>query len=1032
MQKDWENPQVIARNKMFGHVPMGAYTNIEMAKTANRTASPNVKSLNGEWAFKLFPNPEAVPPEFSGVGFDGSDWEPITVPGNWQIQGFDDPPIYTNVAFPFDPNPPFVPKDNPTGCYWREFDLAAADLDARKLFLLFEAVDSAFYVWVNGQPVGYSQDSRLPAEFDITEFAHDGKNTLAVRVMRYCDGTYLEDQDMWMVSGIQRDVLLFSKPEVHIEDFFVRSQFDAIYQDAVISAEVRIPRVPNRSEYAVGMHLFDQDGEPVPGFPVNQSVAQNMPYDPKVQHTAHAQFEMPVEAPKHWTAETPYLYTVVFILKDQAGTQMDIESTRFGFRQVEIKDGVLLVNGKRLIARGVNRHENHPDRGRALTREDMLADILAMKRLNFNTVRTCHYPAHPTWYDLCDQYGLYVIDEVNLETHGLMGELSNDPRWALAYLDRAQRLVLRDKNHPSVLIWSLGNESGHGPHHASMTAWIHFYDPSRFVQYESGLPGPEISDILCPMYPYIEKVKELLSDASETRPFIMCEYAYAKGNSTGNFYKYWDLVDRYPSFQGGCIWDWSDKALTHTNEKGEKYWAYGGDFNDGFDFGAHPGEIETMVCNGIVGPDLAPHPGAYEAAKVQSPVGISSKGEADLLEGTIQIWNKYLTLSLSHLDIFWELTEDGIVIQSGQLPPLDLAANQRIDLNIPIHKPDHLSPGSEYFLNARFILAEDRPWAKQGHPVSWEQFKVPYLIPEIAPTTVETPTHLTVTERADLLQIEGEKFSLTFSKSEGVIMTYHYQDELLMHSGPVEHFYRAPTDIDILGYHPEGNAALWEKAGIDRLVRTVQLCEWVQVDETHLQIRVKAHLSAEDHTVGFESEVVYHFCGNGEIEIKNAVNIHESLPFVPRIGMEIRLPKDFDRVDYVGRGPFENYVDRKKAALVGRYQFTVGEQVFPYIHASEFGGREDVRRVTLSNQDGSGLNFIGVDVFHFDALPYSTDQLAMAGHPYNLTHLDEVVLHIDGCHMGVGGDDGWMPRNVHPEFRIPPGRYNYAYRIKPK
>ena len=516
---------------------------------------------------------------------------------------------------------------------------------------------SACFVWVNGQEVGYSQDSRLPADFEISTCVRPGENTLAVQVMRYCDGSYLEDQDMWLLSGIQRDVILYSKPPVALRDFKVETRLDERFEHAVLHIEAEIDRNPDMAEYTVEAMLYDAEGSPVWPRPAASPVSARSSFGHPAHHrTAWAIFEQAVSAPQKWTAETPYLYRLVLTLKAPDGAAVDFESCRVGFRQVEIRDSVILLNGKRLVLRGVDRHEHHPERGRALTEADMRQEIVLMKQLNFNTVRTSHYPNHPSWYDLCDEYGMYIIDETNLETHGVQAELSNDPNWLVAYMERASRMVLRDKNHACVLFWSLGNELGTGPHHAAMAAWIRAYDATRLVHYESGRPGAEVSDVFSVMYPNLEGLKTILADPREKRPIIMCEYAYAKGNATGNFFKFWDMVDAYPRFQGGCIWDWNDKALLAVTPGGQKYYAYGGDFGGNFNY-HQEGEDAQMCCNGIVGPDLAPHPGAYEVKKVQSPVGAQA---LDASAGRLRVWNKYHSLNLDHLNVDWELTEDGM------------------------------------------------------------------------------------------------------------------------------------------------------------------------------------------------------------------------------------------------------------------------------------------------------------------------------------------------------------------------------------
>ena len=1022
--RDWENPSVTGRNKQPGHVPLGAYPNVELALSCDRNASPYVKLLNGLWKFHLAPRPEEVPAGFQAEDFDVSAWENIAVPGNWQLQDFDDIPIYTNVAYPFPPNPPFVPEENPTGCYRHSFSLDPAWL-GRNIYLVFESVDSAFYLWVNGQEVGYSQDSRLPAEFDVTPYVHTGQNTLAVQVMRYCDGSYLEDQDMWLLSGIQRDVILYSKPKVSLQDYIVRTHLDNRYEDAVLHIEAQITRLPVPSDYSVEAMLYDAEGMPVFQTPVTARFNDRALHQTGIK-MGWAEISRPVANPKKWTAETPYLYRLVLTLRDPQGTAVDFESCRVGFRQVEIKDSVILLNGKRLVLRGVDRHEHHPERGRALTEEDMRTEIKLMKQLNFNAVRTSHYPNHPYWYDLCDIYGIYLIDEADIETHGVWDDLSNDPLWLNAYMERATRMVLRDKNHPSILFWSLGNESGTGPHHAAMTAWIHAYDPTRLVHYESGRPGPQVSDVFSVMYPHLDRIKQVLADPDEKRPVIMCEYAYAKGNATGNFYKFWDMVDAFPRFQGGCIWDWNDKALLAVNEKGQKYWAYGGDF--GGDFNYHqPNEDPQMCCNGVVGPDLTPHPGAYEVKKVQAPLGILP---ADVLHGRFTIWNKYHSLGLNHLDIHWELIENGIPIQTGSLPPLDIAAGAKGELLVPFQTPKVFPSGAEYHLNIHFLLSEETSWAPKGHEVAWEQFLIPF--PVTPKTTISLPTmpNLAVKVDDNQVKITGKDFQVIFSKTEGVITSYQYDGREMLKSGPCENYYRAPTDFDLLMGNPPASIHKWRTAGLDRLERTVISFDTFQPNQKMVEVGVHAGLCAPDKHDGIDSQVIYHVYGNGDISVANKVLINERLPYVPRIGIELILPRHMDTLTWYGRGPYENYTDRKTGAAIGYYMSTVTEQFTPYVYPSECGGKEDTRWLTLTDRDGNGLMIVGLDKLHFDALHYSISDLEKAKHLDVLHPREEVILHLDGWHMGVGGDDGWMAQ-VHNEFLIYPGKYHFAFLLKP-
>lgn len=1057
---DWENPQIVGINKRPAHVPLGAYVDLPTALTCNQTISPFVKNLNGSWKFTLVPNPLAVPANFYAADYDDSQWLDMAVPGNWQLQllnhpqagrlAFRDIPIYTNVAYPFPPNPPYVPAENPTGCYRTTFDLDGS-WQGRTILIRFEAVDSAFYLWINGKKVGYSQDSRLPAEFDITKFVTPGENVLAVQVMRYSDGSYLEDQDMWLLSGIQREVILYSKPKVCIQDFTVQTWLDNRYTDATLHIETQVTsepdatRAPAVAGYQISAMLFDEMGNPM----LNQAAVARV--SDRVLHqrgikNGWAVIDFPVNNPNKWTAETPYLYRLVLTLIDSDGKACDFESCRVGFRQVEIKDGIIQLNGKRLVLRGVDRHEHHPERGRALTIDDMRRDIILMKQFNFNAVRTSHYPDDPRWYDLCDEYGLYLVDETNLETHGVWDDLSNDPLWAHAYLERAMRMVLRDKNHPSVLFWSLGNESGCGTNHHAMAAWIRANDPTRPVHYESGRPGPEVSDVASYMYPNLEWMKQLLSDPQEKRPIVMCEYAYAKGNSTGNFYKFWEMVDAFPRFQGGFIWDWSDKALLGINVRGEKYWAYGGDF--GGDFNYHqPNEDPQMCCNGIVGPDLTPHPGAYEVKKVQAPVAIWAAGQPgvnqspqipidsslvakNILEGRFVVWNKYHTLDLSHLVLGWEVLENGLRVQSGNLPPLQLAAGQKTEVLIPFKVPDKTNPGAEYHLNVYFNLAMDTPWASKGHIIAWEQFRLPVsTTPKRLPALGAGPG-LSILDASHDLVIKGPNFHLVFDKTTGVMTSLDVDGRPLINHGPIENFFRAPTDVDLLMGNPTANIHKWRAAGYDDLQRQLIRFEFSPIHANLAEVRVKTYLAAPGKPAGIHSEVIYRINSNGSIELNNNVQIDQSLPFIPRVGLEMILPDKFEQLTWFGRGPHENYVDRKHSAVVGLYQSTVSDQFTPYVYPSECGGKEEVRWLTLTDPSGFGIKVTAQDQLHFDVLHYSIQDLAQARHLYALTRRPEVVLHLDGWHMGVGGDDGWMAP-VHKEFLIYPGRYRYGLVISP-
>jgi beta-galactosidase len=940
--------------------------------------------------------------------------------------GYPDKPIYTNIVYPFKADPPRVPQNNPTGLYRRTFTIPES-WDGREVFLVFESIDSAALVWVNGQDVGYSEDSRLPAEFNITPYLRAGENTLSVQVMRWSTGAYLEDQDYWHMSGIQRDVFLYAKPKAHIRDFTVRTAFDGDYQDATLYVATYISDIPNAGDFSVEVELLDANGVTVFSQPLVSDVKStvNMYSDREAERNC-AKVSQVVTAPHQWSAETPYLYTLVLTLKGTEGNAVDFESTRVGFRQIEIKNRQVLVNGRRMVVRGVDRHEHHAERGRALTVEDMRAEIIAMKRLNFNSVRTSHYPNHPAWYDLCDEYGLYVVDEANLETHGVHGELSTSPVWATAYLERAMRMVLRDKNHACVCFWSLGNESFRGPHHASMAAWLRYYDPTRPVQYESGYPGPEITDILVPMYPGLDWVREVLADATETRPMIMCEYAYAKGNASGNFKKFWDLVDSEPSFQGGFIWDWHDKVLAHDLPDGRRVLGYGGDLGCGTDYPAI-GEDPTQVFNGIVSVDLTPHPGAWEVKNVQAPVGFAAN-TTDLAEWKVRVRNKYQFLDLSHLDLFWEVTEDGVTLQSGSLALSTTPAGEEAIIELLAEPIDSPRPGAEYWLNLRVSLREATPWAEAGHEIGWGQFALPKKPADTAARFLVSQTALSLAETESAVVFIGQGFKIAFDRVSGSIASWKLGDRDLLLGGPRERFYRPPTDNDYILGNPGSFLSQWNEVGLDHLIRDVQSFEFGLTGPGLAFVRVVSRYSGAESGAGISTEVTYKITGEGEVEIACTVLVDESMPPLPRIGLELVLPTNYENLAWYGRGPWENYVDRKTAAMVGRYESTVADQYFPYIQPGECGGKEDVRWLTLTDATGTGILVSGAPMFHFDALHYSTEDLAAARHYYELAERPEVYLHLDGWHMGLGGDTGWTV-NVHDEYLIKPGRYDYSIRL---
>ncbi len=1026
MPQDWENPLVFERLRETMHAPLGAWPDAESARLAPRLSSPFVQSLDGVWKFKWFPNPSAVPPETAQPACPDTDWSAMPVPANWQLHGTPDKPIYTNVVYPFTPTPPYPPADNPTGFYRRTFSLPPA-WAGRRVFLVFESVDSAAQVWINGQDAGYSEDSRLPAEFEITRLLQPGTNSLAVLVPRFCSGTYLEDQDYWQMSGLQRTVYLYAKPAVHLRDFCVTTTFDAAYRDATLNASAYVSPSPEMTRYRVAFRLFDPEGQAVLPAPVTGPIADMtaMYNNPEGKERACCKVRIPVPAPRPWTAETPTLYTLVISLIDPGGKAMDFERVRVGFRQVEIRDRQVLLNGRRLVIRGVDRHEHHPEHGRALTEEDMIRDIVQMKRLNFNAVRTSHYPNDSRWYDLCDQHGLYLVDEANLETHGVHGNLSNDPAWAYAYLARALRMVLRDRNHPSITFWSLGNESHVGPHHAAMAAWIRYIDPTRPVQYESNNPGPAVSDIMVPMYPKLDWAQQVLSDVHEKRPMIMCEYAYAKGNASGNFKKFWDMVDAYPSFQGGFIWDWQDKALAVALPDGRKVWGYGGDLGCGWDYPAS-GEHPTQVLNGIVGPDLTPHPGAYEVKNVQAPIGFRASGE-DLRAGTVILINKHQFITLSRFEAVWEIVENGKPVAQGlaALPPVEPGGEVKLTLDFKSPTP---RPGVEVALNIRARLANDEPWAPRGHVIARAQFPIQSAMPEPAGRRAGP---VGVTEDGDRVTASANGVSAAFDRITGQVVSYVVDGKERLVSGPVENVRRAPTDNDFMLGSGLSYAADWKRQGLDKPLRRRVVAVDSATSGGALGVHVETELTGASPEIRIRATHDYRFLPDGSLEIRQRLEVPPAIPMVARIGLEFAVSPGLEKAAWFGRGPFENYGDRKTAALVGRYESTVAAFFEPgYILPGDCGGREDVRWLALKDDSGAGLMIRGRPTFHFDALHYSIDDLMAADHSWKLRPRPATWIHIDHRHMGVGGDTGWT-RNVHPEYIVGPGVYEWSFQILP-
>jgi beta-galactosidase/beta-glucuronidase len=833
---DWENPLIVGRNKTPAHATLLPYSDAASALAGDRTASTNFCLLNGDWQFHWAENPQAAPQEFFQPAFDAGNWKTLPVPSNWQMHGYDQP-RYMAANYGFDISRlPGVPEQNPVGCY-RTFFTIPSEWSGKQVFINFDGVDSAFYLWINGQMVGYSQDSRLPAEFDITPYIHVGENLLAARVYRWSDGSYLEDQDMWFLSGIFRDVYLFATPKVHLRDFCVRTELDEAYRDATLRLRLNVIHYGSQS---VGAHQVDAalyDGETMlPGWPVSAAV-QVTPGQETV-----LELSQPVANPRKWTAETPNLYTLLLTLRDASGQVIEVERTRVGFRQVEIKDGKILVNGVAVYFRGVNRHEHDPATGHTVTVASMVEDILLMKRFNLNAVRTCHYPDDPRWYELCDEYGLYLVDEANIESHGVWDRLTKLPDWQTAFIERGVRMVERDKNYPSIIIWSLGNESGTGPNHEALAERIRQADPTRPIFYDAADHAPYV-DIVSRMYPKVSVLEELAQRPGETRPFFMCEYAHSMGNSPGNLKEYWEVIEKYPRLRGGFIWDWVDQGIRRFTENGEEWFAYGGDYGD------EPSSF-SFCLNGVIFPDRRVKPAMWEVKKVYQPIKIEA---ADLKKGQVQITNRYGFLSLAGLDIHWKLTADGHAEQSGILPPLALAAGESALLTIPFRKPE-IAPATEYWLEVSFVLANEALWAEQGHEVAWEQFRLPYPVLPAQPVEVASLPALRLSEKGSQAVVEGDGFKVVLDRSAGTLGSWVAHGKELIAAGPRLNVWRAPTENDLNDWGDERAAIRWREVGLDHLQLQVLGSEISQPTPQAVRFAVRACLQAPADLPVFSSE----------------------------------------------------------------------------------------------------------------------------------------------------------------------------------
>ncbi len=1019
---DWENHKLPHINRMKPRSYFIPYPSQECALTFERELSDRFLPLNGIWKFLHSESPAHSPDGFERPEFDVSSWDDIPVPYSWQCLGYDYP-HYTNCPYPFHFDPPKVPSENPTGNYRREF-FVPENWSDKQIVLHFEGVDSAFHLWINGHAVGFSKGSRVPAEFDITPYLTPGQNILAARVYRWSDGSYLECQDMWWLSGVFRDVWLSASPNTHIDDICVKTDLDENCQDAELDLTISTvnsgesPSGPLSVELKLFDHLgnkvLHRQGERCPEIPPNQQRRLN--------------YKEIIKNPASWTAETPCLYTLLITLSDKDEI-LEVVPQRIGFRKIEIERARFKVNGTPVKLKGVNRHDHHPDRGKAVSYEDMRQDVLLMKQHNINTVRTSHYPNDCRFYELCDTYGLYVIDEADIETHGCADAgdrdmISDDPEWESAYLDRIERMIERDKNHPSIIMWSLGNEAGFGRNHVTMTNFAKKLDPTRPIHYEGETdssrkkeegPGSYNVDVFSRMYASVEEVREYGEREDPEMPFVLCEYAHAMGNGPGNLKEYWDLFYEYETCMGGCVWDWIDQGLRKRTEDGREYFAYGGDFGD------EPNDAQFLI-NGLIFPDRRPGPGLIEYKKVLEPVHTES---LDLKEGVFELTNRNDFRPLNYLNASWAVRADGEIISEGVVELPEIKAHDSRKITISYELPRDIGGGVDCRLQIDYKLARDEDWAQAGHTVARAQFELPAEQKKLLTLSPDKMPPLTLRESPGVLTVTGLNFNLSFDKIGGLISEWTYAGLPLIRSGPLLNFWRPPTDNDA-----KRMAVEWRKSGLHRLKHRADSFEAQKIGETAVKVEIGSRIGPPIHRHAFNCTYEYTIYGSGDVMLTaGAIPEGRWCPTLPRTGLLLTLPGGMDNVQWYGRGPGECYRDSKQAGRIALHRSSVDDLYTPYVYPQENGNRTDVSRLALTNGTGMGLMVVGCPQLNFSALRFTIEDLENAKHTCDLTPRPFITLTLDHEHMGLGS--GSCGPDTLPRYQLETEQFSFSIRLRP-
>lgn len=1010
--ENWENLSVLQVNTEKPHATFTSYQDAKSALSFDRSNSTNFKLLNGDWKFHWVPKPADRPEGFYESNFDDSAWKTIPVPSNWEIEGYGTA-IYTSAHYPFPKDAPNIPhSDNPVGSYRTDFTVPQ-NWDGKETFITFDGVNSAFYLWINGNQVGYSQGSRTPAEFNITKYLKPGKNVVAVEVYRWCDGSYLEDQDFWRLSGIFRDVYLTARTPQFIRDVTVVTDLDAAYQDAMLNVTVD---VSGKAGTQIYMRLMDASGKLV------TTLSEVVTNDQAV-------FSQSITAPAQWTNETPYLYTMLLGLENNSGSLLEVVPLKVGFREVEIKGAVFYVNGVPLKIKGVNRHETHPDLGQRVTRESMLQDIKMWKENNINAARTAHYPDVPLFYELCNEYGIWVMDEANVESHSygsnLTNELAHSPDWEQAHVNRVARMAARDKNHPSIIMWSLGNEAGVGANFDACYNYLKAYDSTRPIHYEGDKrkgKDHKASDIYSKMY----AAPNWLGD--KKKPSLLCEYAHAMGNSSGNLKEYWDNIYKNKSHMGGYVWDWMDQGIRaevpqefqHNIGKGpvkKTFFKYGGwqqdkYFNKG-----------NFCMNGLIGSDGTPHPGLFAIKYVHRNVHVTAK---DLSKGLFSITNRYDYRNLQEVvEGHWLLEKNGETIAEGTIESLDIPAHAKkeISISLPTISPE---AGAEYFVTLRFTAKKSySSLVEAGHELSFTQFKLAAGKP-LAGVDADSLPKLTLSTSGDDIAIRGENFSTSFSQKEGTMTSFRVNGKNLIVAGPKLDLWRAFTDNDEKPIEKGSLSKEWRDAVKNQTVTDVSV---QQISPSTIRITTTATLSS----VGSAYQMTYTIYGNGEVDIDLRLDNSKVAPkykYPHRVGTELVVPAGFKTMTWYGRGPHPTYSDRQ-FERIGQFSGTVDEQWIDYSRPQENGNKVDVRWMSLTDKDGDGLLFsaeggpLAVGAKH-----YSQETMEASDYSFQMQRSDEIYVNIDHKQLGVGGNNSWGAIAL-PVYQLKNEAYTYSYRIRP-